>query len=415
MACWMEAENNGRFFGMFEPDAMGADRNTPVGSDFEDGPHTPDIRPPGTARGGSQNGSFLFPGQIPGSLRREFEFAMRLHGIAVESQGLDVDVGFGHLCDLLTGEIGRQPFLPELVFAFDFAFGLRGWSIKETNVVEAKSRAQLGQSVRGFGEENGVIIDIELQRPAVGQEGGGQEVQVGEQEFPIIEFGADEKAAAIVEHVEHGKVPGAEREPVVRRSVQLPEFADLRALPAAHRSQGLAYGSAVGMAVLQRPVAYLGPVELEVVEAQSLRSDEAVRARGRASQALGKEIDHGLRPGWSVVAARLARCPDLPLLVSASLQVTAEENVKATAREAELVRRLNGGQGALPKVMENMPDERTRVPMQKLLILFRAQRIRDAPAHPASLFVRRRYAPASSKTGRMGSAIDVSGVVVLLC
>ena len=121
MACWMEAQNDGRVFGMFEPDAMGANRNTAVGSDFEEGPHAPDIRPPGAARGGSQNGSFLFPGQIPGSLSREFKFAMRLLGIAVESQGLDVHVGFGHLCDLLTSEIGRQPLLPELVFAFDFA------------------------------------------------------------------------------------------------------------------------------------------------------------------------------------------------------------------------------------------------------------------------------------------------------
>ena len=331
MTCGMEAQHHGGFSGMFEPDALGTDRNAAISSDFEDGPYTPNIRPPWAARGGSQNGSFLLFGQIPSALGCEFKLAVRLLGIAVESQRLDVGVGFGHLGDLFAGEIGRQPLLPELVFAFDFAFGLRGWGIKKTNVVEAKSRAQLGQRIWGFGEENGVIIDIELQRPSVSQEGRGQEVQVGQQEFPLIKFGAHEKAAAIVEHVEHGKIPGAEWEPMVGRSIQLPEFADLRALPATHRSRGLARRGAVGMTILQCPVAYLGSVELEVVKTQSLRSDEAVRVRRRAIQALGEEIDNGLRPGWSVVAARVARCPDLLLLMSASLQVSAEENVEAAA------------------------------------------------------------------------------------
>jgi hypothetical protein len=90
-------------------------------------------------------------------------------------------------------------------------------------------------------------------------------------------------------------------------------------------------------------MANLSPVELKIVEAQSLRSDKTVGARGRASQALREEIDDGLRPGWSVVTARMAGGPDLPLLVSTSVQVTAEENVEAAARDAELVRCLSSG------------------------------------------------------------------------
>jgi hypothetical protein len=42
----------------------------------------------------------------------------------------------------------------------------------------------------------------------------------------------------------------------------------------------------MGMAVLQRPVADLGTIELEVVEAQGLGGDEAVGARGEQSRRL---------------------------------------------------------------------------------------------------------------------------------
>lgn len=196
----------------------------------------------------------------------EFEFAVRLVGIAMEAQSVDVRVGLFNVDDALAGEIGGKALLPELVFPFDFALCLGRWSVKETNAVEAQGRAELGQCVRGIGEEHGVIIDIELEGAAVSQEGCREEIQIGEKKFTIIEFGADEKTAAIVEHVEHGEVEGAAWEPVVGGSIELPEFADLRALPAADWSQGFARGRAMGMAILQRPVAYLGPIELEVVE-----------------------------------------------------------------------------------------------------------------------------------------------------
>ena len=151
MAAGMEAKNDLGSLGMFEPDALGSDGNAAVGSGFEEGPHAPNIRPPGAARGRPQNGAFLFPGQIPSSLRGEFKFAMGLLGVAMKAQGIHVGVGFGQVVDLLAGEIGRQPLLPELVFAFDFAFGLRGWGIKETNVVEAErcNPSSQGQSRTG--------------------------------------------------------------------------------------------------------------------------------------------------------------------------------------------------------------------------------------------------------------------------
>ena len=368
----MEAEDDGGAPWVFESNALCADGNTSVRSDFQRGPKAPDIRPPRASRGGSQDGTLLLFGEVPSSLGGEFEFAMRLVGIAMKAQGVDVRVGLFHVGDALAGEIGGQALLPELVFAFDFALGLGSGSVTETNVVEGQGRAELGQGVRRLGEEHGVIIDVELEGAAVSQEGGGEEIQIGEQEFTIIEFGADEEPAAIVEHVEHGEVEGAAWEPVVGGSIELPEFADLRALPAADGSQGFTSGSAVGLAILQRPVADLSPIELEAVEAQGLGGDEAVGARRRAVQALDEQVDHGLRPGFGVVTTGVARRPGAAFLVSRSVEVTAEENVEATAREAELCGGLGSGQRALPKGFEHMPNERAGVTMMELLIVFRA-------------------------------------------
>ena len=282
----MEAEDNGGPLGVFETNALSADGNTSIGSDFERSPKAPNIRPPWAARGRPQDGALLLFGDVPRALGGEFEFAMGLFGVAMESQGVDVRVGFLNLSDPFASEIGWKALLPELVLALDFALGLRGWGITEANLVEGQSRAQLGQSVRSLGEEHGVIIDVELEGPSVSKKGGRKEIQVGEKKFSFVEFGTDEKAAAIIEHVEHGKIEGAEWEPVVWGSIELPKLTDLRALPTADGSRWFSSGCAMGMAVLKRPVAYLSAVELEVVKTQGLGSDEAVGARGRAIQAL---------------------------------------------------------------------------------------------------------------------------------
>ena len=73
-----------------------------------------------------------------------------------------------------------------------------------------------------------------------------------------------------------------------------------------------------------------------------------------------------------MVATGVARGPDAAFLVSRSVEITAEENVEATARDAQLFGGLGNGQRALPKSFENMSNERTGVTVMELLILFRA-------------------------------------------
>ena len=155
-------------------------------------------------------------------------------GVTMEPQRVDMGIGEVELGDVFAGEIGGESALPELVFALDFPLGLGCWGIQEANVIELERPAELGQGFGIFREKDGVIINVDLQWPAVRQESGREKIQVGQEEFSAIEFGTDKEAATIVEHIEHGKVQRAGREPTMGRSVQLPEFADLGALPAAH-------------------------------------------------------------------------------------------------------------------------------------------------------------------------------------
>ena len=166
------------------------------------------------------------------------------------------------------------------MFAFDLALGLGRGGIAQADVVELKGPAQLGQRLGIVREKDTVIIDVELERASVGQESGGQEVEVGEQQFALVKFGAGEQAAAIVEHVEHGEGALGVRKPAVGRGVELPEFADVRALPAAHGCQDSFGRDGMGEFVFDGPAADLGAVEFEGVQAEGFGSGEAVRTRG---------------------------------------------------------------------------------------------------------------------------------------
>jgi hypothetical protein len=68
------------------------------------------------------------------------------------------------------------------------------------------------------------------------------------------------------------------------RGIQLPEFADLGTLPATHWGV-VAFGwSWMSIVMVNGPSANLGTVELEGVQPQGFRGNEAVRARRVATQ-----------------------------------------------------------------------------------------------------------------------------------
>lgn len=84
------------------------------------------------------------------------------------------------------------------------------------------------------------------------------------------------------------------RKPTVRRGVELPEFADLRALPTAHGGQNFFGRDGMGELVIDGPAADLGAVEFEVEEAEYFGSGEALRTGRRAGQAFFEEVQDKL-------------------------------------------------------------------------------------------------------------------------
>ena len=373
VAVGVEAKHDLAAWWSFDSQSLCADGHTAIGTDVQGSAHAPHIMPPRAVRCRTQCGALFLAGLIPGMLWSLAQFPMDFLGVVMRPQGVNVRIGHLDFGDFFAGEIGRQPALPELVFAFDFAFGLRRGGVAQADVVELERPAQLGEGVGIVGEKEAVIINVELEGPPVGQKGGGQEVEVGQQQFALVEFGAGEEAATVVEHIEHGKGDVRGWEPAVGRGIQLPEFADALALPAAHRGPNFFGRDGVGQMVLEGPAADLGAVELEVVEAEGFGGDKAVGAGRRAVQAFVEEVQNGLGPGRGVVAAGAAGEPERPLFFGAGAEVSGGERVEAAGRDAELVGGLGGRQMVLPKRVEHIADKGGCVTMDELLMLFKGE------------------------------------------
>ena len=171
--------------------------------------------------------------------------------------------------------------MPVVVKAFDLALGLRGGRVAQGDFVETERPAELGESVGLAGEKEGMVIDIEGEREAAGEKGGGQIVEVSEQSFGGIEARERQQAAVIIESLEQMKTRGLIGEPAMRRSVVLPKLADLLGLPAAHGLLRFFVAGVRRELMGESPAADRGAVELEAVAAMHLRSGKAVES-GRA-------------------------------------------------------------------------------------------------------------------------------------
>ena len=173
MAARVEAKHHFSLRWFFDPQPLRTDRHAAIAADFDEGAHAPHVIPPRATGCGPQGGAFFFSGLIPRSLRRLAQFTMDLMGVAMRPQGVDMWVGDFDLGNLLAGEISGQATLPELMFAFDFALGLRRGGVAQADVVELERPAQLGQGIRIVREEDTVVIHVELQWASVRPEGGG--------------------------------------------------------------------------------------------------------------------------------------------------------------------------------------------------------------------------------------------------
>lgn len=162
VAVGVETEHHFGARWFFDPQPLCADRHATVGADLDGRAHAPHVRPPRAARGRAQRRALFQAGLVPGALRRLAQFAMDFVRVAVGAQRINMRIGHLDFPDLLAGEIGRQPALPVLVRAFDFAFGLGRGGVAQAEVVELERPAQLGEGVGIVREKEAVVIDVKL-------------------------------------------------------------------------------------------------------------------------------------------------------------------------------------------------------------------------------------------------------------
>ncbi len=138
--------------------------------------------------------------------------------------------------------------------------------------------------------------------------------------------------------------------------VQLPQFTNLTALPAAHRSRGAVIRFGVDQTVFESPATNLGTIDLELTLAQDLAGGEALGCGRFATQAFAQNRVHLGWPVRSIIASRNLCCPMRLLMMRASLEIITVKLVEATAAEAELLRGNLGTEVAGAKAGQDMRD-----------------------------------------------------------
>ncbi len=202
----MTADDAG-VWGSVDVKALIADGDFSVAAHEGFGALSKDVRPPRAFWGWSQDGAFLSECLVPGGLRSGADFAMFFHLVMVFAQGIEQVIGRGQLVNVFGLKEWGQTFLPELVTALDFAFGLGSGSITQRDAIKAQSGGQLGVGLWGVGEEEAVIIDIETEGQAVGLEDAAEEVHMGQQSFTWVKTGSEDDAAVIVQDVQQTGLP----------------------------------------------------------------------------------------------------------------------------------------------------------------------------------------------------------------
>ena len=283
--------------------ALEADGDFAVVANAHAGSLTPDVRPPRTGGNGTEDGAFFGQGLVPGGVGCGAQFAVDFVLVDVGQQWVEQEVGPGEFQDAVGGQERGQAFLPVVVAAFDFAFGLRRGRVAQVHAVEVERFTELGERVGDVGEEEGVVVHVKGRGQAVGLEDAGEEIQVGQQGFAFVEACADIVARGVIQKVEQGLFVGAVGEEGVRCGVVLPKGAGVAGLPA-FDGFGAGLRAGVGREVFcEGPAADAGAVGFEVETAEQFAGGGAV-GRGRfGGKEFGEQRGDFGRPVGMVSAA----------------------------------------------------------------------------------------------------------------
>jgi len=326
----------------------------------------PDVGPPGAGGSGAQDGALFGQRLVPSGLGCRAQFAVDFVSVGVRSQLVEQVIGTVELMDLVGGQQGREAFLPVVVAAFDFAFGLGRGGVAQGHAVKVEGSAELGEGVGGVGEEEGVVIDVEGQGQAVGDKGAGQKVQMGQEGFAFVEAGSGVDAGGVVEQVEQALFVGGAGQEGVRSGVILPEGTEVADLPAFDGLGWLFVASVGGQLLGDGPAADAGAVGFEVQPAQEFAGAGTVgggRLGGEQRGELGGDCG---RPVGLVIAAGVARDPGLDLALGGGAQIVAVEFVEAGSGQLQFG--LDAGGAELPgaELGQQVADERSGQTMDQL-------------------------------------------------
>jgi len=276
IAVWAEAANDGGAWRCIDGMALGTNGDFAVVADADTGLQAPDEGPPGTSRGGTQDGAFIGEGLSLGGVGSGAKLAVDFMLIGVREKLVKQAVGAFEFEDAIGGEQWWEALLPVVMAAFDFAFGLRGWGVAEVDAVEVEGLTELGEGIGIMGVKEGMEVHIESQGQAVGFEDAGEEVQMGQQGFGGIEACADIETGGVVQQVEEGLFVRVAGQPGMRTGVVLPQRPQIAGLPAFDRFwRGLVAGVWSEL-VLDGPAANAGAVGFEAEAAVEFAGTGAV-------------------------------------------------------------------------------------------------------------------------------------------
>ena len=107
--------------------AVGTDGNFAIVTDADGRSLAPDKRPPWTGRSRAEDGAFFGQGLQACGVRSGAQFTVDFVLIDVGQKLIKQAIGPLQFQDVVGSQQGRQTLLPEVVTAFDLAFGLGEW------------------------------------------------------------------------------------------------------------------------------------------------------------------------------------------------------------------------------------------------------------------------------------------------
>ena len=154
-----------------------------VVTDADAGLLVPDVGSPRTVGSGSEDGTFFGEGLLVGDVGCLAEFAVDFVLVGVGHELVEEGVDPDQFHEVVGGQEGNQAFLPVVMTAFDFTFGLGLWGAAELDAVKVERCPKLGESGGVVGGEEGVLVQIQGQGQAVGWEGAGEKIEMGQKGF----------------------------------------------------------------------------------------------------------------------------------------------------------------------------------------------------------------------------------------